>query len=867
MTNSRELAEQAFALLQDALEESEAQRSELEARLHKEQLPEADPQAQLRRLSEQLILAEHERAQWHKAASQLHDVVANERAKSRRLLERIEIAESGTDKNLRKELNYWRQKAEEFSAAKQEFQQRIFALKSELTAAEERFETVGRQTLADDERVRLQGQLGEREQQLSELHAAFEGSKLKCSELETRLADHERAHGQLNEQHEGLVTTLRQAEEARARLQGELDSLRAERDGIAQAKSELERHATQTREERDWARGEVDALKHQVAESRERSDANRGTIEALQGELALLQEQLVESQTTGDESRRALESLRHELNEARGDATAKQQAIESLERELGDARSNGDGNRSELEELERALADARRTVDEKSAELDAVHEQLTESRAGDDQKSAELERLQEQLAELHRDDESRAAELERLRQELAEARGEMERKAEELHSVREQLAETLEDAGSAQVIEGLEHELVEALAARDEQASKLEALQLKLDEREAASAAGQQELESLKNTLDSEREKNAARIDEIAAVRDELADLQAQRTRDEDEIERLNRQLAEAHRSLSAVREQVEELDISLRHEKTRAQDLNEIATSRESQITRLTEKLEETQEHYEETKWQLGKARHFAKLVRRRKKLIGRLIGNIRAKQKATNALKAGLDSLRRYKANADQKQQELLRRIEMLEQSLSESREKLGKAQNTKRAADTAPEAPGETARLRTQLAAQTEVIRSLEQDLKRTRLAEAEMRSKTLEIERLSDDIATKNTFIGSLQKDMEEHQRVQAQLRKREIELREIGERIGERDKKIAELTKENEALRAAGPHGGDQIDRQKADTLEKRIGKMAQQLKQYESTISTLNQDVDRWKRKYEFLAADAPYGLDNAAHK
>jgi chromosome segregation ATPase len=718
MTNSRELAEQAFALLQDALEESEAQRSVLEARLQQQRPAETEPERQLRELAEQLASTEQERAQWHKTANQLHDVVANERAKNKRLVDRLETAESGTDKSLRKEVNYWRQKAEEFGSTKQQFQQRIFALKAELVAAEERFETLGRQPSNEGEIQRLQTLLGEREQQISELAAAFEGSKLRCSELTERIADQTKEREQLENRRRELESSGLAAQEAQNQLQHELATLRAEHEADVQAKTALERQVAEAIAEKDATTREVDALRQQLDESQDTSDASRDTIESLEHDLEELRQQFAEAQESTDANRDSLESLQQEIADARADGSTKQAAIDTLQRQL-----------AETQELSQ----------ERQQTIDTLHRELEELRSLDDSKQQE-----------------------------------------------------------------------------------------------------------------------------ITAIQQQVDDLQAHRASDEDEIRSLRQDLAESTKALSASREQMAGLEEELREEKVRSEDFNVMADDRRAQITKLTEKLEETQERYEDTKWHLGKAKHFEKLVRRRKKLIRDLLAHIRAKQKASNALKAGLDSLRRYKANADQKQQELLRRIETLEQSLSEAREKLGKTQNTKRSADQAPEMPTETARLRTQLAAQTEVIRSLEQDLKRTRLAEAEMRSKTMEVERLSDDIATKNTFIGSLQKDIEEHQRVQALLRKREIELREIGEQLAASNQKLAELEKENEALRAARPGEGGSIDRDKVAELEKRIGHMSHQLKQYESTISKLNQDVDRWKRKYEFLAADPPYGLDSA---
>ena len=53
----------------------------------------------------------------------------------------------------------------------------------------------------------------------------------------------------------------------------------------------------------------------------------------------------------------------------------------------------------------------------------------------------------------------------------------------------------------------------------------------------------------------------------------------------------------------------------------------------------------------------------------------------------------------------------------------------------------------------------------------------------------------------------------------------------------------------------------------ADVLRAALSPLANTIKEYKTTITTLNDAVDKWKRKYEFLAADAPYGYDSAGEK
>jgi chromosome segregation ATPase len=134
MVNSREMAEQAFSLLQDALKDSEARAVELDAELKKQRSPRNSVEEQALVLEHRIEAVEVEREHWKQQAGQVAEVLENERAKLRKLKKRLEIAESGPNSVEKKEVNFWRSRAEEFDKDTKEYKQRIAALRKELNA-------------------------------------------------------------------------------------------------------------------------------------------------------------------------------------------------------------------------------------------------------------------------------------------------------------------------------------------------------------------------------------------------------------------------------------------------------------------------------------------------------------------------------------------------------------------------------------------------------------------------------------------------------------------------------------------------------------------------------------------------------------
>ena len=112
MANPRDLAEQAFALLQNALSESEARASELDEQLKRKRAPKNRVEDQIDVLSHRLESVEAERARWEQQAGHLEEIAEAERVKVAQLKKKLEIAESGPEKLTKKEINFWRAKAE-----------------------------------------------------------------------------------------------------------------------------------------------------------------------------------------------------------------------------------------------------------------------------------------------------------------------------------------------------------------------------------------------------------------------------------------------------------------------------------------------------------------------------------------------------------------------------------------------------------------------------------------------------------------------------------------------------------------------------------------------------------------------------------
>ena len=131
MASPREIAEKAFALLQNALSESEARATDLDEQLKRKKAPKTRIEDQLEVLTHRLEGVEAERLRWEQQAGHLEEIAEAERVKVAQLKKKLEIAESGPDKLTKKEVNFWRAKSETIDAQIKEYQERLTALRRE----------------------------------------------------------------------------------------------------------------------------------------------------------------------------------------------------------------------------------------------------------------------------------------------------------------------------------------------------------------------------------------------------------------------------------------------------------------------------------------------------------------------------------------------------------------------------------------------------------------------------------------------------------------------------------------------------------------------------------------------------------------
>ena len=181
MANPRDLAEKAFALLQNALSESEARASDLDEQLKRKRAPKTRIEDQLEVLTHRLESVEAERLRWEQQAGHLEEIAEAERVKVAQLKKKLEIAESGPEKLTKKEVNFWRAKSETIDAQIKEYQERLTALRRELIERDATIEKLQAssglartaapaqaQTQADDDNELLR-QLEQRDSWLAEL--------------------------------------------------------------------------------------------------------------------------------------------------------------------------------------------------------------------------------------------------------------------------------------------------------------------------------------------------------------------------------------------------------------------------------------------------------------------------------------------------------------------------------------------------------------------------------------------------------------------------------------------------------------------------------------------------------------------------
>jgi hypothetical protein len=386
MANPRELAEQAFALLQNALSESEARACDLDEQLKRKRSPKNRLEEQLDVLTHRLESVEAERARWEQQAGHLEEIAEAERAKVAQLKKKLEIAESGPEKLTKKEVNFWRAKAETIDAQIKEYQERLTALRRELNQRDAELEQLRAtrgardveapepQPQADDE---LRRQLEQRDEWLAELRLELHElraqpappleTQAEVETLRSQITSLERALGEASNlraaaQAEAIRNELAIAERERATHEAAAQSERALREAIARHEHDL-RAAAERHEHamRDAAAERAKAIREQADRHEQAERETRARHEQALAAAAAERERI--EREAAAERERLLSTAAAERDRAVSEAIA---AHERIAREAAAA---GEHARATLTEREHRIVELTAEVQQIRNEL------------------------------------------------------------------------------------------------------------------------------------------------------------------------------------------------------------------------------------------------------------------------------------------------------------------------------------------------------------------------------------------------------------------------------------------------------------------------------------------------------------------
>ena len=438
MANPRDLAEQAFALLQDALRESEKRVQSLDAQLKRQPLGEGELGERLHALTQRLEALESDRAQWEEKATQFEEVAEAERAKVAQLKKRLEIAESGPDKLTKREINFWRGRAEQFDKDIAEYKSRLASLRRELIERDALLERLRSSDAADaaagEVRETLGNETAPRDDTSDSAEAAVAApttATADTADTAAALAAAERAAQEAQNEAEHLRAVLAEREHRLAELTAETEHIRSQAQQWLQQVETLRQQAEH--------RNEGDAASDAARAERE---ARIGTLERDLGEA---QASLESTAAELGEARAALERAAAELEQTRSAANATTSELEQTRSTLHAATSELEQTRATLQSTTAELEQTRSTLQSTTAELEQTRSTLQLTAAELEQALAAQQARDEELATLR----DTVAGAERERDEWSAARNRFEQDAEELRGELDRLRSELDEAVQA----------------------------------------------------------------------------------------------------------------------------------------------------------------------------------------------------------------------------------------------------------------------------------------------------------------------------------------------------------------------------------------------------------------------------------
>ena len=856
MTSPRELAEKAFALLQNALSESEARATEVDEQAKRKRAPKTRDEEQLDVLAHRLESVEAERLRWEQQAGQLEEIAEAERVKVAQLKKKLEVAESGPDKLTKKEVNFWRAKSETIDAQIKEYQERMAGLRRELNERD-----------AQIEKLKRSGGSAESLPERAPVNPTPERAPVSAAPERAPAESDSELRRQLDQRDRWLAEMRLELHELRGQPAPSLET-QAEVETLRSQVTNLERSLTESHSLRAAAQADLMRAEHEIA-ARERA-LREATSGSERGKSTLAEREHRITELTAE-----IEHLRNDLRQRheveRKDVTGYEEQIGALTREVEALRSRIEQDRHDNGSARAALEIA---LHEREQELEKQRQLVTAN-------ERDFAELRSQLAEREQAAADLRDRIEEQRQEIVTRERELEDSRQTVREIGQTLAERNERTEAAAA--DLEH----VRATLTAQAQEIEILR-------ATSATSERELEELRAAL-----ADAQAISETAA------------------------------RDMESAREQLAGIEAELKEERENAESLGEIANERREHMTKLQEQVEEAEERFADANWRLGKSLYFERIVKRRKGLIKKLLDALRAKMKANSALKAGVDGLRTFKQTAEMNQHKLLQRIDGLKAELQEAHEAVKRHQGATAVKEEVVNATARATALEERLNTQAELIQSLEADLKAARLSQKPAESKpgkTQQVERLSKEMATQAELIQALESELkatrlslkaaeskaaeakaaeskagktQEVEKLSKELEAKNQTIAELQVYADEQQKKLSRLrTSESETMRLKAV---TEKDRGAIETLQTEVSQLREALdeashnkeleakiasleakvkerdagvarlvatiKEHETTIKKLNESLDSWKRKYQFLAGDQPDAYKSAAEK
>jgi chromosome segregation ATPase len=634
MANPRELAEQAFALLQNALRDSEARAADLDAELKRKKAPKGKLEEQLDVLQHRLEAVEAESARWQQAASHLEEIAEAERVKVAALKKKLDIAESGPEKLTKKEINFWRAKAEDIDTETKDYKSRLANLRRELMERDALIEklrdaqqngavveaALQANTDGSDELDALRAQIEQRERRITELQVELNDAR------DTAPAPAAEPSPEMLAQIESLqrqVATfehaLTEAHTARATFKSELAQARAEAAEQQRSSREIQANAERTRgalTEREHKITELSAeAEHLRAELRQRDqqlrdDAQRETqrdteIKALARDLDALRQRAENdrrdashAQAEREQLREALRSAQQRLEQANGDVDSARKALVANEAEAA----------ATINALQAAVAERDRRVAKREQELDERNRAINEHVARAEEHEAEIAERDAQitdrdlqLAERDRqigDHEARLAERDRQIGDHEARLAELDRQIGEREN---QLAERDRQIGDHAA----------RLAERDRQLGDHD---IQLAERDRQLGERDREIESLDRELQERRQQDSAHRDRLGEREQRLAALSAELEAARTALQAGNRELSSlrdtllaSNRDLDLLRNHKHRLEQELSNVLTRADDAADAAARKQEQLQNLAQQLAELERQRDEMREQMA--------------------------------------------------------------------------------------------------------------------------------------------------------------------------------------------------------------------------------------------------------------------